>query len=110
MVWNKSKDPLIKNMTSLLSDLESLGNGIYTGLGKAEGEIITYLKNFDDGASGSKSAQVSLNDPLSSALRIFKDYPDGDMMRGEYFNTIKTRQEQVTGLPQAVKLILEISF
>ena len=22
------------------------------------------------------------------------------MMRGEYFNTIKTRQEQVTGLPQ----------
>ena len=99
--WNKSKDPFNdKNMTSLLSDLESLGNGIYTGLGKAEGEIITYLKNFDDGASGSKSAQVSLNDPLSSALRIFKDYPDGDMMRGEYFNTIKTRQEQVTGLPQ----------
>ena len=32
-------------MTSLLSDLESLGNGIDTGLGKAEGEIITYLKN-----------------------------------------------------------------
>ena len=97
--WNIKKEPFNEtNMPTLLKDLQS--KDIYKGLGGAKGEVKTYLKNFDDGASGSKSAQVSLNDPLSSALRIFKDYPDGDMMRGGMFTTIKKRQEQVTGLPQ----------
>jgi hypothetical protein len=98
--WNSSKEPFNEtNMPTLLTDLQSLGKDIYSGLGKSTTDVVSFLKNYEGGA-GSKSAQVSLNDPLSSALRIFKDYSDGDMMRSEMFTAIKKRQESITGLPQ----------
>jgi hypothetical protein len=41
---------------------------------------------------------VVLNDNLSSALRMFKDYPEGEVMRGETFNRIKARAANITSL------------
>ncbi len=98
--WNKKQDPFNKdNMSSLLSDLVSLGGNIYGGLGsKAKGQVEIYLERFDDESSSSKGAQVILNDNLSSALRIFEDYPEGEMMRGETFDRIKSQQAQKAGL------------
>ena len=98
--WNKKQDPFNKdNMSSLLSDLVSLEGNIYGGLGsKAKGQVEIYLERFDDESSSSKGAQVILNDNLSSALRIFEDYPEGEMMRGETFDRIKSQQAQKAGL------------
>ena len=98
--WNKKQDPFNKdNMSSLLSDLVSLGGNIYGGLGsKAKGQVEVYLERFDDESSTSKSAQSVLNDNLSSSLRIFEDYPEGEMMRGETFDKIKSQQAQKAGL------------
>ena len=98
--WNKSGDPFNKNnMSSLLSDLISLGGSIYNGLGgKANNEVKLYLEKFDEESITSKSAQIVLNDNLSSALRIFEDYPEGEMMRGETFDRIKSQQSQKAGL------------
>ena len=96
--WNKSKDPFNgENMASLLSDLKST-SGIYNGLGsEAEKEIKSFLELYD-GESASKAAQVSLNDPLSAALRIFAQYSDGEMMRDGYFESIKNRQAKLSSL------------
>ena len=98
--WNKKQDPFNKdNMSPLLSDLMSLGGNIYGGLGsKAKGQVGIYLERFDEESSSSKGAQVVLNDNLSSALRIFEDYPEGEMMRGETFDKIKSQQAQKAGL------------
>ncbi len=98
--WNQDKKPFNKdNMSSLLSDLISLGGNIYNGLGsKAKGQVEIYLERFDEESSASKAAQVVLNDNLSSALRMFEDYPEGEVMRGETFNKIKLRAANVTGL------------
>ena len=98
--WNKKQDPFNKdNMPSLLSDLISLGDNIYDGLGtKAKNQVEIYFERFDEKSPTSKSAQVILNDNLSSALRIFEDYPKGEMMRGETFDRIKFQQSQKAGL------------
>ena len=98
--WNKSKDPFNKdNMLSLLSDLISLGGGIYKGLGgKAEGDVKSYFEKFDAESPSSKSAQSVLNDNLSSALRMFEDYPEGEVMRGEVFDSMKARAATLTNL------------
>jgi hypothetical protein len=73
---------------------------VYKGLEgtTANGEVKTYLEKFDEESSSSKSAQVVLNDNLSSALRMFKDYPEGEVMRGETFNRIKARAANITSL------------
>ena len=96
--WNKSKDPFSgENMASLLSDLKST-SGIYDGLGsKAEKSVKSFLELYD-GESASKAAQVSLNDPLSAALRIFAQYPNGEMLRGEKFDSIKSAQAAKSNL------------
>jgi len=98
--WNENKDPFNKdNMSSLLSDLISLGDSIYSGLGEtAKGQVKSYFEKFDEESPSSKSAQSVLNDNLSSALRIFKDYPEGEIMRDETFNRIKSQQAQKAGL------------
>ena len=99
--WNQKKEPFNKdNMSSLLSDLISLKDNVYKGLEgtTANGEVKTYLEKFDEESSSSKSAQVVLNDNLSSALRMFKDYPEGEVMRGETFNRIKARAANITSL------------
>ena len=98
--WNQDKKPFNKdNMSSLLSDLTSLGDSIYSGLGgNAKGQVKSYLERFDEESSASKSAQVVLNDNLSSALRMFEDYPEGEVMRGETFNNIKARASNITSL------------
>ena len=98
--WNQDKKPFNKdNMSSLLSDLTSLGDIIYKGLGTtAEGQVKTYFERFDEESSVSKAAQVVLNDNLSSALRMFEDYPEGEVMRGETFNKIKSRAANITSL------------
>ena len=99
--WNQKKEPFNKdNMSSLISDLTSLGDSIYSGLEgtTAKGEVEIYLEKFDEESSASKSAQVVLNDNLSSALRMFKDYPEGEVMRGETFNRIKARAANITSL------------
>jgi len=98
--WNQDKNPFNKdNMSSLLSDLISLGDSIYKGLGTtAEGQVKAYFERFDEESSVSKTAQVVLNDNLSSALRMFEDYPEGEVMRGETFNSIKSRAATITSL------------
>lgn len=96
--WNNSKDPFNgENMASLLSDLKST-SGIYDGLGsKAEKSVKSFLELYE-GESASKAAQVSLNDPFSAALRIFAQYPNGEMLRGEKFDSIKSAQAAKSNL------------
>ncbi len=102
--WNKAKEPFnSENMTSLLTELISTP-GVFSGLSKkvtngkdAEQKIKEFLELYD-GESASKAAQVSLNDPLSAALRIFAQYPNGEPMRDEYFESLKARAGKVTGL------------
>tara|TARA_R110002060_G_C2125537_1_gene98943 strand:+ start:200 stop:1759 length:1560 start_codon:yes stop_codon:yes gene_type:complete len=95
--WNSSQEPFnSENMSSLLTKLQE--KNIYKGLGKAEKNVSSFLELYD-GESSSKAAQVSLNDPLSAALRIYNDYNEGDLLRDGIFDTIKRRAEQITGLP-----------
>ena len=98
--WNQDKKPFNKdNMSSLLSDLISLGDNIYSGLDTtAQGQVKAYFEKFDEESSSSKSAQVVLNDNLSSALRMFENYPEGEVMRGEIFDSIKARAATLTNL------------
>ena len=91
-------------MASLLTELNSIP-GIYTGLGvkklkggkTAQQKVEEFLALYD-GESASKAAQVSLNDPLSAALRIFAQYPNGEPMRGDTFDRIKSSQAAKAGL------------
>lgn len=95
--WNKDQEPFNdENMASLLSELKST-SGIYDGLGKAEGKVESFLELYD-GESASKAAQVSLNDPLSAALRIFAQYPNAEVLRDETFDRIKSSQAAKAGL------------
>lgn len=98
--WNSNKTPFNKdNMTSLLSDLTSLGDNIYKGLDSpAEKQVKIYFERFDKESPSSKSAQSVLNDNLSSALRMFENYPEGEVMRGEIFDSIKARAATLTNL------------
>ena len=98
--WNKSKEPFSKdNMSSLLSDLISLGDSVYKGLGTtAKRQVKLYFEKFDPESSNSKSAQSVLNDNLSSALRMFEDYSEGEVMRGQVFDSIKARASTLTNL------------
>lgn len=103
--WNKAKEPFnSENMASLLTELNSIP-GVYTGLGvkklkggkTAQQKVEEFLTLYD-GESASKAAQVSLNDPLSAALRIFAQYPNGEPMRGDTFDRIKSSQAAKAGL------------
>ena len=98
--WNSDKTPFNKdNMTSLLSDLTSLGDDIYKGLDPSAGkQVKIYFERFDKDSPSSKSAQSVLNDNLSSSLRMFENYPEGEVMRGEIFNNIKARAATLTNL------------
>ncbi len=72
--WNPEASAFnSSNMTSLLKSFNE--TSWESGLGKASNNIKNFIGKFDSSSSDSKAAQTSLNDPLSSALRIYEDYP-----------------------------------
>ena len=82
-------------------NFDKLKNVSFEGASNIENQLKSYLNIFAediDGASKSKSAIDSLNDPLSSALTIKKAYPDKKLIRDGDFNTIRQLGSQTTGI------------
>jgi hypothetical protein len=80
-------------------NFDKLNNVSFEGISTIEKQLKSYLNIFSEdleGASKSKAALDSLNDPLSSALTIKKAYPDKKLIRDGAFNTIRKLASQVT--------------
>jgi hypothetical protein len=81
------------------NNFDKLNKASFEGISTIEGQLKSYLNIFSEdieGASKSKAALDSLNDPLSSALTIKKAYPGKKIIRDEAFNTIRKLASQVT--------------
>ena len=96
--WNPSQEPFNEdNLLDLIGDLRELNYG--RGLGKDASKVTKFLNKFDIDSSSSKSAQVSLNDPFSSALRIYNDYSDYELIREDEFDKLRAIAYKLTGFP-----------
>ena len=96
--WNPEASAFSNsNMSSLLESFNE--TSWENGLGKASNNIKNFIGKFDPSSSDSKAAQTSLNDPLSSALRIYEDYPGKKLIRDGIFDTIRDKATQLTGIP-----------
>ena len=96
--WNPEASAF--NSSNMSSLLESFNETSWeSGLGKASNNIKNFIGKFDSSSSDSKAAQTSLNDPLSSALRIYEDYPGKKLIRDGIFDTIRDKATQLTGIP-----------
>ena len=85
------------NMISLINSfLETQWEG---GLGDDAKKVKIFFNKFDKTSPDNKAAQLALNDPLSSALRIYEDYPGKKLIRDGIFDTIRSKAAQLTGLP-----------
>mgnify|MGYP001399517635 CR=1 FL=1 len=96
--WNSSQEPFNEdNLLDLIGDLREINYS--RGLGKDASKVTKYLNLFDIDSSSSKSAQTALNDPFSSALRIFNDYSDYELIREDEFDKLRAVAYKLTGFP-----------
>jgi len=82
-------------------NMDKLNKASFEGISNIEKNLKSYLNIFNEdieAASNSKAAINNLNDPLSSALTIKKDYPGKKLIRDGIFDTLRKIGYQATGI------------
>jgi len=85
--WNTSQDPFTpENYYELLNSLPINNKGMdETAIKEVNKKLVTLR---GENANSSLTALAALNDPLSSAKRLYADYGDYDLIRDNDFNWI----------------------
>jgi len=95
--WNTSQDPFTpENYYELLNSLPINNNGMDDTSKNAVNKKLVTLRG--ENANSSLAALAALNDPLSSAKRLYADYGDYDLIRDGAFNRIRAAGAAATGI------------
>jgi len=95
--WNTSQDPFTpENYYELLNSLPINNKGMdETAIKEVNKKLVTLR---GENANSSLTALAALNDPLSSAKRLYADYGDYDLIRDNDFNAIRAAGAAATGI------------